>query len=296
MLTPKLREGQKKKKKVKKKKKKKLYLSLVKSPKFLQIPLTHNTVLLISQIDGTVLLIASIMGESGIKQRNAAQEFVNDASRATDEEKNTMKVTEEDASDNESESSMSEGDSGIEDDLDVASSDKSESGDEEDDDERTDDEFPLKKKKKVIGDGADLFASAFNAIIGSKLKAYDRNDPILARNKSTLKKMESDKLERKAKRELLAEKKQLQDKVRIRNLLPSASEPEKVREVIEKEKKLKKVAQKGVVKLFNAVLATQVKTKEEISKAKVPSGKQDEMMNELSKSKFLDLVKAAGNT
>ncbi|KAK8442560.1 pre-60S ribosomal particles component [Candidozyma auris] len=236
------------------------------------------------------------MGESGIKQRNAAQEFVNDASRATDEEKNTMKVTEEDASDNESESSMSEGDSGIEDDLDVASSDKSESGDEEDDDERTDDEFPLKKKKKVNGDGADSFASAFNAIIGSKLKAYDRNDPILARNKSTLKKMESDKLERKAKRELLAEKKQLQDKVRIRNLLPSASEPEKVREVIEKEKKLKKVAQKGVVKLFNAVLATQVKTKEEISKAKVPSGKQDEMMNELSKSKFLDLVKAAGNT
>ncbi|QRG36529.1 hypothetical protein FDK38_000870 [Candidozyma auris] len=237
------------------------------------------------------------MGVSGIKQRNAAQEFVNDASRTTDEEKNTMKVTEEDASDNESKSSISEGDSGIEDDLDVASSDKSESGDEEDDDERTDDEFPLKKKKKKVnGDGADSFASAFNAIIGSKLKAYDRNDPILARNKSTLKKMESDKLERKAKRELLAERKQLQDKVRIRNLLPSASEPEKVREVIEKEKKLKKVAQKGVVKLFNAVLATQVKTKEEISKAKVPSGKQDEMMNELSKSKFLDLVKAAGNT
>lgn len=188
----------------------------------------------------------------------------------------------------------SDADSGLDDEFDVANVPSDD--DESEDDEELDDEFPLRKKKKVSTNGGDQFASAFNAIVGSKLKAYDRKDPILARNKSTLKKLESDKLEKKAKRELLAEKKQIQDKVRIRNLLPSASEPEKVRDIIEKEKKLKKVAQRGVVKLFNAVLATQVKTKEEIGKTKVSAGKQDEMLNELSKSKFLDLVKAAGNT
>lgn len=203
-------------------------------------------------------------------------------------------------------SQAEESDSGIDDEYDVAgiSSDEesqsdNESGDndsENDDSDDEDDSFPLKKKKKVVDDGTETFANAFNAIIGSKLKAYDRKDPILARNKRTLKKLESDKLEAKAKRLMNAEKRETQDKQRIKNLLPSADQPEKVREVIETERKLKKVAQRGVVKLFNAVLATQVKTNQEISQEKVGSTKKDELMNEISKAKFLDLVKAAGQT
>lgn len=204
----------------------------------------------------------------------------------------------------ESEDNLSDAsDSGLDDDdeFDEGQEDAlgSSSSEEEDDDEvaseeESDDEFPLKKKKKNTDDGRGTFANAFNAILGSKLKAHDRKDPILVRDKRTLKKLESDKLEAKAKRMILSEKKDLQDKHRITNLLPSATDTENVREIIEKERRLKKVAQKGVVKLFNAVLATQVRTNHDVSQEKVGQMKKEELINELTKLKFLDLVKAAG--
>lgn len=194
-------------------------------------------------------------------------------------------------------------DSGIDDEFDVnnVSDEEGSSGsDNESDgasgDESDDDSFPLRKKKKVADTGSESFASAFNAIVGSKLKAYDRKDPILARNKRALKKLESDKLEAKAKRLMSAEKKEVFDRQRVKRLLPSADEPEKVREVIDKERRLKKTAQKGVVKLFNAVLATQVKTNQEVGLEKVGQTKKDELVGEISKARFLDLVKAAGQT
>lgn len=164
----------------------------------------------------------------------------------------------------------------------------------EDDDE--DDETLKVKKKKNLDDGSESFSSAFNAIVGSRLKAYNRKDPILAKNKTTLKKLESDKLEAKAKRLILSEKKQAHDKHRVKNLLPSANEPEKVRLIIQNERQLKKVAQKGVVRLFNAVLSTQIKTNQEIGKEQVGQTKKEELMNEISKEKFLDLVQAAGQS
>jgi hypothetical protein len=183
------------------------------------------------------------------------------------------------------------------DDVDVAevssSDDEAEADSESDYD---DDNIPKLKKKKNLDDGSELFANAFNAIVGSRLKAYDRKNPILARSKKSLKKLESDKLEAKAKRLLNAEKKDQMDKCRVKNLLPSADKPEKVREVIEKEKKMKKIAQRGVVRLFNAVLSTQVKTNQDISKEKVGLTRKNELMNEILKEKFLDLVQAAGET
>lgn len=159
-----------------------------------------------------------------------------------------------------------------------------------------DDEIPKMKKKKNLDDGSESFANAFNAIVGSRLKAYNRKDPILTKNKTTLKKLESDKLEAKAKRLILSEKKQAHDKHRVKNLLPSASEPEKVRTIIHNERQLKKVAQKGVVRLFNAVLSTQIKTNQELGQEKVGQAKKEELMNEISKEKFLDLVQAAGQS
>lgn len=182
-------------------------------------------------------------------------------------------------------------DSGLDDEFDVdnVSSDNDSGSSDE-----SDDEIPKLKKKKNLDDGSESFASAFNAIIGSKLKAYDRKDPILARNKSTIKKLESDKLDAKARRLMLADRRETHDKNRVKNLLPGADEPEKAREVIDKERKLKKVAQRGVVKLFNAILATQVKTTQEVSQEKVGHTKKEELMTEISKARFLDLVKAAG--
>lgn len=176
--------------------------------------------------------------------------------------------------------------------ADVSSSDDEAASESDYDDEN----IPKLKKKKNLDDGSELFANAFSAIVGSRLKAYDRKNPILARSKKSLKKLESDKLEAKAKRLMNAEKKDQMDKCRVKNLLPSADKPEKVREVIEKEKNMKKIAQRGVVRLFNAVLSTQVKTNQDISKEKVGLTRKNELMNEILKEKFLDLVQAAGET
>lgn len=157
--------------------------------------------------------------------------------------------------------------------------------------ESDDDSFPLRKQKKETDNGNNSFASAFNAIIGSKLKAYDRKDPILARNKATQKKLTSEKLEAKARRLIRAEKKEEQDRHRIKNLLPQ--DPSKVRAALDFERGMKKVAQKGVVRLFNAVLATQVSTSNDLA-AEGVSAKHSDIANEITKLTFLDLVKAAG--
>ncbi|KAI5952395.1 RRP15 [Candida jiufengensis] len=170
--------------------------------------------------------------------------------------------------------------------------------DEEELEEQEDESFPLKKKqKKNKDDGSESFATAFNSIVNSKIKAYDRKDPILARNKITLKKLESEKLENKAKKAILAEKKQFQDKHRIKQLLPittAEDSNENIKSLLSKERSMKKIAQKGVVKLFNAVLSTQIKTTTELNNVKMGVSKKEELMTDVSKEKFLDLIAAAG--
>ncbi|CAI4824664.1 BAH_G0055970.mRNA.1.CDS.1 [Saccharomyces cerevisiae] len=182
--------------------------------------------------------------------------------------------------------------------------DNEQSDAEEDDEEEEDDDFPRKKKSKNSkhDDGSTGFSAAVNAILSSHLKAYDRKDPIMARNKKVLKQSESEKLEYKAKKALLAEKKKLLGKARKTDIIPIASgedRSENIRKVLEKETALRKIAQKGAVKLFNAILATQVKTEKEVSENL--SGiknkeEKKELITEVSKEKFLDLVKAAAGS
>ncbi|CAI7491846.1 CPS_collapsed_G0059330.mRNA.1.CDS.1 [Saccharomyces cerevisiae] len=189
--------------------------------------------------------------------------------------------------------------------IDNEQSDAEEEDDEEEDDEEEeDDDFPRKKKSKNSkhDDGSTGFSAAVNAILSSHLKAYDRKDPIMARNKKVLKQSESEKLEYKAKKALLAEKKKLLGKARKTDIIPIASgedRSENIRKVLEKETALRKIAQKGAVKLFNAILATQVKTEKEVSENL--SGiknkeEKKELITEVSKEKFLDLVKAAAGS
>ncbi|CAI4866116.1 CCT_1a_G0057550.mRNA.1.CDS.1 [Saccharomyces cerevisiae] len=179
-----------------------------------------------------------------------------------------------------------------------------EEDDDDDDEEEEDDDFPRKKKSKNSkhDDGSTGFSAAVNAILSSHLKAYDRKDPIMARNKKVLKQSESEKLEYKAKKALLAEKKKLLGKARKTDIIPIASgedRSENIRKILEKETALRKIAQKGAVKLFNAILATQVKTEKEVSENL--SGiknkeEKKELITEVSKEKFLDLVKAAAGS
>lgn len=217
------------------------------------------------------------------KNASKAENTITDKKKAKDSSKKQSNASEE-------------SDSDLDDDLDVQEeSDNEENSDSSassSEDESDDDSFPLKKSKKETDDGKESFANAFNAIIGSKLKAYDRKDPILARNKSTHKKLESEKLEAKARRAIRSEKQEEQDKHRVKHLLPK--DPTKIREALEAERAMKKVAQKGVVMLFNAILATQLATSEEAGATTGSLSKDAEMVTELTKLTFLDLVKAAG--
>lgn len=196
-------------------------------------------------------------------------------------------------------------DEGAESEVDNEASDE-ESSDEGDDisKKEDDDDFPKKKKAKMSkhDDGSNDFAGAVNAILSSHLKAYDRKDPIMARNKKVLKKNDSDKLEFKAKKAIVAEKKKLLNKARKKDIIPIVSgedaSGEGIRLILEKESKLRKIAQKGVVKLFNAILSTQVKTDKEVSENLGGIRNREErkeLITEVSKEKFLDLVKAAGD-
>lgn len=186
------------------------------------------------------------------------------------------------------------------------SADDNEEADEEveEADEESDNDFPRKKKSKNSkhDDGSNEFSSAMSAILSSHLKAYDRKDPIMARNKKVLKENESSKLEYKAKKALVAEKKKLLNKTRKTDIIPIASDAhhtgEEIREIIAKEARLRKIAQKGVVKLFNAILSTQVRTNKEVEDTMGDvrnKSERRELITEVSKEKFLDLVKAAGD-
>ena len=202
--------------------------------------------------------------------------------------------SESEASDNNSEDSADDND----DDEEEADEEVEEEGEESDND------FPRKKKSKNSkhDDGSNEFSSAMSAILSSHLKAYDRKDPIMARNKKVLKENESSKLEYKAKKALVAEKKKLLNKTRKSDIIPIASDEhhtgEEIREIIAKEARLRKIAQKGVVKLFNAILSTQVRTNKEVEDTMGDirnKSERRELITEVSKEKFLDLVKAAGD-
>lgn len=228
--------------------------------------------------------------EFGREKRNSGnQELSNEPEKDT--------IMEGDEAEEEEQNSSSDESSKI---IDNEQSD----AEEDDDEEEEDDDFPRKKKSKNSkhDDGSTGFSAAVNAILSSHLKAYDRKDPIMARNKKVLKQSESEKLEYKAKKALLAEKKKLLGKARKTDIIPIASgedRSENIRKVLEKETALRKIAQKGAVKLFNAILATQVKTEKEVSEnlSEIKNKEEKkELITEVSKEKFLDLVKAAAGS
>lgn len=171
----------------------------------------------------------------------------------------------------------------------------SDNSDSEEEEKDTDDiPLPQKKQKKSKKAETESFSNAVNALLDTHLKAYDRKDPILARSKKELKKFDDDKLEQKAKRLLLLEKKKKLTANRNKDLLPK--DDATARQILQHEKQLKKTAQRGVIKLFNAILMTQTSTEEDVNNEKGYLGltKKKELVNEISKEKFLDLVQNVG--
>lgn len=106
----------------------------------------------------------------------------------------------------------------------------------------------------------------------------------------------------KARRKLREERKLALEKGRVKDVLlgTDAVDPGAAGEgagtageAMELEKRLRKTAQRGVVKLFNAVRAAQVKGEEAARQGGAP-GRKKERVGEMSRQGFLELVAGGG--
>jgi len=144
-----------------------------------------------------------------------------------------------------------------------------------------------------------IFANSISKILDSKLTTAKRADPVLSRSKEateTSKELAEDRLEAKARRKIRDEKRAALDRSRDQDVLGVDSAGVTTTEVAELEKRLKKTAQRGVVKLFNAVRAAQVKGEEAAVETRNAVGldKRKDKINEMSKKGFLDLLVEGG--
>jgi hypothetical protein len=118
-------------------------------------------------------------------------------------------------------------------------------------------------------------------------------------------------LEARARKRLREQKRLALEKGRVRDVLVAttsvgvnpatdemAESGETTAQILETEKRLRKVAQRGVVKLFNAVRAAQVKAAEAERAARnegiVGVGRRQEKVTEMSRKGFLDLIASGG--
>ncbi|TAQ89434.1 hypothetical protein B7494_g2243 [Chlorociboria aeruginascens] len=188
----------------------------------------------------------------------------------------------------------------------------SDSDEEEDDDEDGHTNPNLIRKRKR--NDPEAFATSMSKILGSKLSTSKRSDPVLSRSATAMeasKEMSDLALEKKAKHKMREERKAALDKGRVKDVLGASTafdaangyadisgvQPS-VAETMELERRLRKTAQRGVVKLFNAVRAAQIKGEEAAREARekglVGQGRREERINEMSKKGFLELIAGGG--
>ncbi|KXS99302.1 hypothetical protein AC578_6734 [Pseudocercospora eumusae] len=154
------------------------------------------------------------------------------------------------------------------------------------------------KKKR---NDPDSMATSMLKILDTKLTASKRANPLLSRSKTPAeadKQLADAKLESKARAQIRAEKRALAEKGHVADVLGLQTPNVDTGAILEEEKRLKKTAQRGVVKLFNAVRAAQVKAEEARTEARkegvVGMKKREERVNEMSKQGFLDLISKGG--
>ena len=139
------------------------------------------------------------------------------------------------------------------------------------------------------------FSTSISKILATKLSSAARSDPVLSRSKAVADKtsdIANEKLDNAARAKMRAEKKEELDRGRVRDVM--GVQRGLAGPVLEDEKRLRKMAQRGVVKLFNAVRAAQVRgeeaAKDERKKGTVGMGEREKAVNEVSKQCFLELI------
>ncbi|KPM44030.1 hypothetical protein AK830_g2526 [Neonectria ditissima] len=183
--------------------------------------------------------------------------------------------------------------------------DEDEEGGSDNDDD--DDENAPKRKKKSKRNDPNAFATSLSKILSTKLSTSKRSDPVLARSAAAheaSKAAVDTALESKARKQIREQKKRALEKGRVKDVLvattiDSTGELETTTsEIMVTERRLRKVAQRGVVKLFNAVRAAQVKAVETDHSTRksgvIGMNRREEKVNEMSKKGFLDLIASGG--
>ena len=186
--------------------------------------------------------------------------------------------------------------------VDETDSEDGSSTDGEDDDHRPR-THTLKKRNDPTA-----FATSVSKIISTKLSTTRRADPALVRSAAAhqaSKATVDTALDAKARKQLRAQRKEALERGRVRDVLVAtttsvaAGDREgSTAEILEMERRLRKVAQRGVVKLFNAVRAAQVRASEAERGARaegvVGSGRKAGKVNEMSNKGFLELIASGG--
>lgn len=162
-------------------------------------------------------------------------------------------------------------------------------------DEGEDGEGASKGRNVQKRNDPSAFSTSISKILSTKLPTSARADPVLSRSKSasqTTTDFTDEKIDRQARAKLRAEKKEELDRGRIRDI--KGIERGLAGPVAEEEKRLRKIGQRGVVKLFNAVRAAQVRgeeaAKQERKRGTVGMGEREKATNEVSRQGFLDLI------
>ncbi|KAJ5176789.1 uncharacterized protein N7482_002666 [Penicillium canariense] len=188
-------------------------------------------------------------------------------------------------------------DNGAEDDEEADEEDLDASGSEEDDDLSEEEQSAVGGKRRAVSKRNDpsAFSTSISKILSTKLPSSARADPVLSRSRYAAQKSDefaNEKLDKQARAKMRAEKKEELDRGRIRDVM--GIERGLTGPVGEEEKRLRKTAQRGVVKLFNAVRAAQVRGEEaargERQKGTVGMGEREKVVNEVSKQGFLELI------
>lgn len=146
-----------------------------------------------------------------------------------------------------------------------------------------------------------VFAASLSRILSTKLTSTQRTDPILSRSASAatnLAEQAEARLTAKAKRKLRDEKRTQGEKGRVKDVLGVERVDVDTGGVVGKEKELRRTAQRGVVKLFNAVRAAQVMgleaEKGEKVRGTIGMEKRKDVVGSLGKKAFLDLLVEGG--
>lgn len=146
------------------------------------------------------------------------------------------------------------------------------------------------------------FATSMTKILGSKLTTSKRVDPILTRSGTAARAAdarEDARLETRARHHISAERRALLDKGRVKDVLGLGSTHTSTAGIQVREKANRRLAQRGVIKLFNAVRAAQVKGEQAERMVKqngvVGVSGREEKVREMSKQGFLDLISAGAD-